>query len=123
MKQKILSGILVIIMCFILLIPNQSLAVMETNEYTIQSYHINMIVNEDNTFDITENITAYFNIEKHGIYRKIPLKNSITRTDGSKSNNRAKITDIDVSEKYTTSNENGYKVIKIGNPHQILVSH
>ncbi len=120
MKQKILSGILVIIMCFILLIPNQSLAVMETNEYTIQSYHINMIVNEDNTFDITENITAYFNIEKHGIYRKIPLKNSITRTDGSKSNNRAKITDIDVSEKYTTSNENGYKVIKIGNPHQIL---
>lgn len=120
MKQKILSGILVIIMCFILLIPNQSLAVMETNEYTIQSYHINMIVNEDNTFDITENITAYFNIEKHGIYRKIPLKNSITRTDGSKSNNRAKITEIDVSEKYTTSNENGYKVIKIGNPHQIL---
>ena len=120
MKQKILSGIFIIIMCFILLIPNQSLAVMETNEYTIQSYHINMIVNEDNTFDITENITAYFNIEKHGIYRKIPLKNSITRTDGSKSNNRAKITDIDVSEKYTTSNENGYKVIKIGNPHQIL---
>lgn len=120
MKQKILSGIFIIIMCFILLIPNQSLGVISTSEYTIQSYNINMIVNEDNTFDITENITAYFNVAKHGIYRKIPLKNSITRTDGTKSNNRAKITDISVSENYTTSNENGYKVIKIGNANQTL---
>ena len=74
-----------------------------------------MVVNEDNTFDITERITANFNIPKHGIYRKIPLKNSIKRTDGTKSNNIAKISDISVSEDYTTSNENGYKVIKIGN--------
>lgn len=118
MKQKILSGILIIIMCFILLIPNKSLGVIPTSEYTIQSYNINMIVNEDNTFDITENITAYFNVSKHGIYRKIPLQNSITRTDGTKSNNRAKITDINVSENYTTSNENGYKVIQIGNAHK-----
>lgn len=120
MKQKILSGIFIIIMCFMLLIPNRALAVISSSEYTIQSYNINMIVNEDNTFDITENITAYFNVAKHGIYRKIPLKNSITRTDGTKSNNRAKITDISVSENYTTSNENGYKVIKIGNANSTL---
>jgi hypothetical protein len=37
-----------------------------------------MVVNENNTFDITETITAYFNVSKHGIFRKIPLKNSIT---------------------------------------------
>jgi hypothetical protein len=73
-----------------------------------------MVVNEDNTFDITETITAYFNVSKHGIYRKIPLKNSITRTDGTKSSNRAKITNLSVSESYTTSNDSGYKVIKIG---------
>ena len=114
MKQKILVGIFVILMCFMFLISNQSLAVTSTNEYTIQSYNINMIVNEDNTFDITENITVYFNVSKHGIFRKIPLKNSVTRIDGSKSNNRAKITNISVSENYTISNENGYKVIKIG---------
>ena len=120
MKQKILSGIFAIIICFILLIPNQSLGVMMTNEYDIQTYNINMIVKEDNTFEITENISAYFNVPKHGIYRKIPLKNSITRVDGTKSNNRAKIADISVSENYTTSNENGYKVIKIGNANQTL---
>ena len=79
-----------------------------------------MIVNEDNTFDITENITAYFYVPKRGIYRKIPLKNSITRTDGTKSHNSAKITNINVSENYTTSNENGYKVIKIGNANETL---
>ncbi len=118
MKQKISIGILVVIMFFMLIIPNQSLAVTPTSEYTIQSYNINMIVNEDNTFDITENIIAYFNVAKHGIYRKIPLKNSVTRADGTKSNNRAKITDISVSENYTVSNENGYKVIKIGDVNQ-----
>lgn len=121
MKQKILVGIFAILMCFMFLIPNQSLAVTSTSEYTIQSYKINMIVNEDNTFDITENITVYFNVSKHGIFRKIPLKNSIARTDGSKSNNRAKITNISVSENYTTSNENGYKVIKIGDANSTLI--
>ena len=120
MKQKILSVVFFIMMCFILLVPNKTLAVTSTNEYTIQSYKINMIVNEDNTFDVTENITAYFNVPKHGIYRKIPLKNSIIRNDGTKSKNTAKITNINVSENYTTSNENGYKVIKIGNANQTL---
>lgn len=120
MKQKILFGIFIGIIFFLLLIPNQSLAVTSTNQYTIQSYNINMIVNEDNTFDITENITVYFNVARHGIYRKIPLRNTVTRTDGTKSNNRAKITDIRVSENSTISNENGYKVIKIGDINQML---
>lgn len=120
MKQKILIGIFVVIMYVVLLIPNQSLAETQNNEYTIQSYNINMVVNEDNTFDITENITAYFNVQKHGIYRKIPLKNSITRTDGTKSSNRAKITDISVNENYTTYNENGDKVIQIGDENKVF---
>src|SRR5690625_5061342 len=120
MKQKIFSTIFIIIMSFMVLfiMPNPSLAVTSNREYTIQSYDINMTVNEDNTFYITENIIAYFNVSKHGIYRKIPLRNSIVRTDGTTSSNRAKITDIEVSEKYTTYNQNGYKVIQIGDANQ-----
>ena len=34
MKQKILVGIIDILMCFLFLIPNQSLAVTSTSEYT-----------------------------------------------------------------------------------------
>ena len=45
MKQKILSVMFVIIMCFIFLIPNQSLGITEDDGYTIQAYNINMTVN------------------------------------------------------------------------------
>ena len=44
-------------------------------DYVINSYNIDMIVKQDNTFDITERIEAYFNKPKHGISREIPLKN------------------------------------------------
>ena len=31
----------------------------------IDNYNINMVVNEDNTFDITEEITTYFDSARH----------------------------------------------------------
>lgn len=112
MKNKYIKYLFIIILMFFWFIPKNTFA--STSEYTIDDYDINIIVNEDNTLDITERITAYFNVSKHGIFRKIPLKNTITRTDGSKSKNMAKISNIDVSETYTKYNENGYKIIKIG---------
>ena len=60
--------------------PSQS-SIYKYSDYVIDSYDINIVVNENNTFDITENITAYFNTSKHGIYRKIPLKNIVNRLD------------------------------------------
>ena len=116
--KKYLKYILAIILLLMITIPSEISATTYSNDYTIESYDIDMIVNEDNTFDITEKITTYFTISKHGIFRKIPLKNSIIRNDGTKSNNRAKISNISVSESYTTSKENGYEVIKIGSNSQ-----
>ena len=120
MKQKLLCCVFLTFIILMSLLPNLTLAVVKTSDYNIQKYEINMIVNEDNTFDITENITAYFNVPKHGIFRKIPLRNSVDRTDGTESNNIAKITNINVNEKYTTSSEDGYKVIKIGNSQNVV---
>lgn len=118
-KNKIITIFISVFMLIILIIPNYINA--ETTgynyngyDYVIDEYNINMVVNEDNTFDITETITAYFNVPKHGIYRKIPLKNTVTRLDGTKSNNRAQISNIYVDNNFTTYNEDGYKVIKIG---------
>lgn len=88
--------------------------------YILNSYDINIIVNENNTLNITEKIGAYFNVEKHGIFRKIPLKNEVTRLDGTTSKNRAKISDIKVSDNYSLSTESGYKVIKIGDANYTL---
>lgn len=82
--------------------------------YVIDKYNVDIVVNENNTFDITETITAYFNVSKHGIFRTIPLKNNITRLDGTTSKNRVKISNLSVDNEYTTSKENGNYKIKIG---------
>lgn len=58
-------------------------------EYALTKYKIDIIVNENNSMNITEYITAHFNVYKHGIFRKLPLRNQIVRLDGSKSYNRA----------------------------------
>ena len=89
-------------------------------EYVIDKYDINIIVNENNTFEITENITAYFNVPKHGIFRTIPLKNTITRLDGSKSNNRAQISNLNINNEYSTSRQNGNYKIQIGSKNETL---
>ncbi len=121
MKQKIILSIFVLIFLLGLLIPNETFAISSSGGYTIQSYDINMKVNENNTFDITETIDVDFTgYNKHGIFRKIPLRNSITRLDGTKSSNRAKISNIGVNESYTISNSNGYKVLKIGDKNQTV---
>lgn len=85
-------------------------------QYALTNYKVDIKVNENNTFNITEYITAYFNINKHGIFRKIPFRNEVVRLDGTKSHNWAKISDIEVDEHFSTYSESGYKVIKIGDP-------
>ena len=89
-------------------------------DYVIDKYDINIIVNENNTFDITETITAYFNVSKHGIIRTIPLKNTITRLDGTTSTNRAQITNLSIDNEYSTSKENGNYKIQIGSKDHTL---
>ena len=89
-------------------------------DYVIDKYDINIIVNENNTFDITETITAYFNVSKHGIFRTIPLKNTITRLDGTTSTNRTQVTNVSVDNEYTTSREDGSYKLKIGSANRTL---
>lgn len=89
-------------------------------EYVIDNYYVDIKVNENNTFDITEKITAYFNTAKHGIYRSIPLKNKINRLDGTTSSNRARVTNLKVNDEYTTFREDGNYKIKIGDADRTL---
>lgn len=90
-------------------------------DYVIDKYNVDIIVNENNTFDVTETITAYFNVPKHGIYRMIPLRNEITRLDGTSSTNRARVTKLDVSDEYRTSRQGTNLKVKIGSPEQTVV--
>ena len=112
--KKYFKYVFAVLLLLMIIAQNKVSVGAYSNEYTIEGYDIDMIVNENNTFEITEKITANFRISKHGIFRKIPLKNSVTRNDGTKSTNKAKVSNISVNDKYTTYKENGYQVIKIG---------
>lgn len=88
--------------------------------YLIDSYDIDVTVNENNTLDVIESIDAYFNQPKHGIIRNIPLKNEVLRFDGTTSRNRAAVDNLQVNANYSTSVSDGNKVIKIGDPNITL---
>lgn len=129
-KRKLLSYIFIFIMLLCLpgmilvrgTSPHHPMKAVQTvsgaedasSEYEIKGYHIDMTVHENNTFTIQETITTNFYVDKHGIFRKLPLSNSVNRLDGTKSRNRAEISNITVSEQYTNERQNGYEVIKIG---------
>ncbi len=89
-------------------------------DYVIDKYDINIIVNENNTFDVTETIDTYFNVPKHGIFRTIPLKNTIKRLDGTTSTNRTQIKNVSVNAENSTSKEEGNYQIKIGSASETL---
>ena len=88
--------------------------------YMIESYDVNMKVNENNTIDIIETITADFNTPKHGIIRTIPLKNELKRLDGTTTKNQTQITNLDVDHEYKVKKENGNYKIQIGSANQTI---
>ena len=110
-----------LVLSLVLLIPTTVFAEDNSDEYVIESYDVNIVVNENNTFQITENIGVYFNIYKHGIYRNIPLTNEIVREDGKGATRKAEISNISVNANFETYNESGDKVIKIGDPYYTIV--
>lgn len=44
----------------------------EYYDYYIENYNVEVYANPDRSYDVTEKIDVYFNIESHGIYRDIP---------------------------------------------------
>lgn len=89
------------------------------NDFEIRSFHSDITINEDGTFDVKETIDIFFNEKRRGIYRHIPYKNLI---HGKKYN--IKISDINVEgEKTKISNENINKKIRIGHPDVFIDGH
>jgi len=65
LKRKNFISVFVFILLWLLVVQSKALAITSAGGYTIESYDIDMVVKEDNTFDITEKITAYFHTAKH----------------------------------------------------------
>lgn len=82
--------------------------------YFFTAYNVDINVNENNSFDITEHISTYFNEQRHGIFRTIPTRNQVKRTNGTSHSVKAKIKNIKASENCDVSIENGNYVLQIG---------
>ena len=61
-----------------------------------------------------------FNYNKHGIYRVIPEKNRII-SDGTVKRIEARVSNVSVNEKFTSTSQDGYKILKIGDKDKTIV--
>lgn len=131
-KYKSLKSLLLLVFAILVTVPFMSVKansdVVYTNttrteviyRYTIEAYDVLIDVKENNVLEITESIKANFKEPRHGIIRKIPLRNTVKRNDGSVTKNSVRLTDLSVSEEYEVSNDSGYRVIKIGEENQTI---
>ena len=92
--------------------------------FVIDNYDVNIEVTEENVLDITETIDVNFTTASHGIYRDIPLNNTVKRADGTTERNKAKISDvIVVGDPFVISSIGlgDYQTIKIGDANKTII--
>lgn len=78
--------------------------------YTTDSYNVNVKVNENNSYQVEENIHVDFNESKHGIYRYIPL-------NGPRGTTAIEIEDVKVDKwMYDHYEEGDFYMVQIGDP-------
>lgn len=94
--------------------------VMADDGYIIKNYNIDIVVNRDNTFDITEEIYTDFYEEKHGIIRTLPIVNEVERLDHSRSSNYAKLSNVSCNMNFEVSKTKYNYEIKIGDADKTL---
>ena len=95
---------------------------IKSDEYIISSYNVDVNVNENNSYDIKENITADFLIKKHGIFRYLPIYQNVMFEEAGKiyeKNYKLSYTNFnlncnDTFPLYDIYEDNGYLVIQIG---------
>lgn len=90
MKKQCIKYICIIILSILLFMifttKSFSATYSDSGGYTIESYDIDMVVNEDNTFDITEKITTYFNSERHRNIQRNTIKQHYNKSRWHKIN-------------------------------------
>lgn len=84
------------------------------NAYYYREYNVNIKVNEDNTVEVTETMTVFFNERRHGIIRSIPTKWELYRADGSSTRVKAVMTDIKCSTTCNVEVDGDFKNIRLG---------
>lgn len=114
MKHKI-SLLSILFIFFIIIFSNKTFGINSDAGYIIENYKMDIIVNEDNTFDVTETIDVRFTEDgKRGIIRNIPRVNYLKRENGEYSKNIAYLTNLEVNDDFKYTKDRKYYNIKIG---------
>lgn len=139
MKKKFGGGLLgVIILAIFLFLGNLvnfeggSQVEYDRNMQTT-SYNTKIVVGEDSSYTVTEEISVDFLTSRHGIYRYIPVEGTSSWREGDEVKKlpfEAKVTDIRVSEAFEDYIEDGCQVLQIGDaeatvygPHTYEISY
>ena len=115
-----MKNIVKYLILIVLSISFSFISIKADSSYEIDSYDVNIVVNENNKLEIKETIDTYFKTAKHGIIRTIPIKNNIYREDGTKQVSKSRIKIKSINEEYTTERNSDYYNIKIGKSNRTI---
>ncbi len=125
-KLLMFCAVLVIAICSLFVFSPQ-FAYAEDSGYDITAYHTDIQIGEDNTYHVTETISVNYYVPSHGIYRYIPYKQEMTWQNNGKAEKRAYNTPVKSvnaeGAPFDTYNQNGNKVIKIGDPEEYVTGN
>lgn len=92
----------------------------QTSAYSVSSYEINAVVKENNSIEIDEIIDVKFNFQSHGIFRYIPLYETVKFNQDGKLYSKNYKVQVEVNksktDKFESYVENDSYVIQLGDP-------
>ena len=86
----------------------------QSDKYYLENYNVVVNVSENNVYTVQESFDAVFNNNVVSLSKGIPFRHTYVRSDGTKENRRAIISDIVVDDYYKLSIEDGIRYVKIG---------
>lgn len=86
----------------------------QSDKYYLENYSVIVNVSEKNVYTVQENFDAVFNNHIGALSKGIPFRHIYVRSDGTKVNKRAIISDIVVDDYYKLSTEDGIRYVKMG---------
>lgn len=99
---------------------NNTVVYENSEYYDTLNYDVDIVIDEDNTYHITETIRVIFHSPRHGIFRYIPISNTFIRDIGGVPEefpSRASISKVKVkNHPFKKSTDDGVLMIKIGDP-------
>lgn len=116
MKKALRLFGLVLVLAALLALPAAALDETDTG-YTIEDYHIEAVLREDATLDVTETIKVNFTQSSRGIFRAFPATVQVQKETGGTSKTMRyapKLREISASEEFAAYNEDDINYIRLG---------